>query len=262
MKESTLAISLLCLGCFLSIDNVHGYGDVDCQFPPTNDDDYKGKISKTKSGIECQKWSSNKPHKPYGNFGSIGDHNYCRNPDKEPGPWCYTTDPNKRWELCDVPICGKLTPVTAKLSSTSFPHFAATVCIDGELKARHKLCHSKKEDAPWLALDYGEDKQVSVEKVLLYNRHDGSFERTKNVQIRISNELPKSGKTMATCGEALGTFEGPATKGQINEIDSGSGWEKKTGRYLIVQMKGTHINLHEVEAVGISYVKGEEEEEE
>merc|ERR1712025_1141638 len=26
MKESTLAISLLCLGCFLSIDKVHGYG--------------------------------------------------------------------------------------------------------------------------------------------------------------------------------------------------------------------------------------------
>ena len=105
-----------------------------------------------------------------------------------------------------------------------------------------------------MALDYGEDTQDSVEKVLLYNRHDGSFERTKNVQIRISNELPKNGKTMATCGEALGTFEGPATKGQINEIDSGSGWEKKTGRYLIVQMKGTQINLHEVEAVGISYV--------
>merc|ERR1712179_538098 len=43
----------------------------------------------------------------------------------------------------------KLTPVTAKLSSTSFPHFAATVCIDGELKARHKLCHSKKEEKQW-----------------------------------------------------------------------------------------------------------------
>ena len=49
----------------------------------------------------------------------------------------------------------KLTPVTAELSSTHY-HFAATVCIDGELKAKHKLCHSQKEDAPWLALDYGE----------------------------------------------------------------------------------------------------------
>ena len=31
--------------------------------------------------------------------------NYCRNPDREPrGPWCYTTDPKKRWEYC-LPKC-------------------------------------------------------------------------------------------------------------------------------------------------------------
>ena len=149
----------------------------------------------------------------------------------------------------------KLTPVTAELSSTHY-HFAATVCIDGELQGKHKLCHSQQEDAPWLALDYGEKTQVSVEKVLLYNRFDGSYQRTKDVQIRICNELPKSGKTMATCGEALGTFKGPATKGQINEIHSGPGWEKKPGRYLIIQMKATYINLIEVRAVGIYLTEG------
>ena len=32
--------------------------------------------------------------------------NYCRNPDGEPcGPWCYTEDPAKRWEYCDVKMC-------------------------------------------------------------------------------------------------------------------------------------------------------------
>ena len=32
--------------------------------------------------------------------------NYCRNPDKKStGPWCYTTDPDKTWESCDVPKC-------------------------------------------------------------------------------------------------------------------------------------------------------------
>ena len=35
----------------------------------------------------------------------LGDHNYCRNPDGEPKPWCYTTDPNVRFEFCDVPFC-------------------------------------------------------------------------------------------------------------------------------------------------------------
>ena len=32
---------------------------------------------------------------------------YCRNPDSSfnDGPWCYTTDPDTPWELCDIPFC-------------------------------------------------------------------------------------------------------------------------------------------------------------
>lgn len=33
--------------------------------------------------------------------------NYCRNPDGESGPWCYTMDTEKRWELCTIPTCGQ-----------------------------------------------------------------------------------------------------------------------------------------------------------
>ena len=33
-------------------------------------------------------------------------HNFCRNPDAdEKGPWCYTTDPNTRYEYCNIPKC-------------------------------------------------------------------------------------------------------------------------------------------------------------
>ncbi|KAH3712363.1 hypothetical protein DPMN_072063 [Dreissena polymorpha] len=31
--------------------------------------------------------------------------NYCRKPDNEPCPWCYTTDPNLRWECCNLYRC-------------------------------------------------------------------------------------------------------------------------------------------------------------
>lgn len=32
--------------------------------------------------------------------------NFCRNPDGDNGgPWCYTTDPNARWEHCNVTSC-------------------------------------------------------------------------------------------------------------------------------------------------------------
>ena len=33
--------------------------------------------------------------------------NYCRNPTSKKGdlPWCYTTDPDQKWDYCDVPMC-------------------------------------------------------------------------------------------------------------------------------------------------------------
>lgn len=71
--------------------------------------DYRGNISVTVSGKKCQAWASQTPHShsrtpenyPYSGL----DANYCRNPDGEPGAWCYTEDSSTRWELCDVPTC-------------------------------------------------------------------------------------------------------------------------------------------------------------
>ena len=153
-----------------------------------------------------------------------------------------------------------MTPATALLSSTLRQSSSASNCIDGVLEVnpdRKSMCYSKKESAPWLALDFGKEARVSVEKVVLINRREGPWwRRTRNIQIRLSNGLPASGKEMFSGGEALGTFKGPATFRQIVEIDSGPGWEKKTGRYLIVQINfgnpGDHLNLQEVYAVGIS----------
>jgi len=77
--------------------------------------EYKGKISVTKNGRSCQRWDAQAPHAhtrkdaskyPDATLADAAD--YCRNPDNEPnGPWCYTTDSDKRWEYCDVPMCPK-----------------------------------------------------------------------------------------------------------------------------------------------------------
>ena len=55
-------------------------------------------------------WSKQEPHKH--NITVLNNHNnYCRNPKDNPdntqGAWCYTTDKNKRWEKCNIPICRK-----------------------------------------------------------------------------------------------------------------------------------------------------------
>ena len=68
---------------------------------------YNGTTSTTKSGRKCQRWDSQYPHPHIKHKGE--KENYCRNPDGEPeGPWCFTTSIWKRWEYCDIPICGIL----------------------------------------------------------------------------------------------------------------------------------------------------------
>lgn len=72
---------------------------------------YRGKVSYTKSGRKCQKWTSQKPHKHTRTPGKrkgrgLGAHNFCRNPtDDHAGVWCYTVDRRKRWEPCAIPSC-------------------------------------------------------------------------------------------------------------------------------------------------------------
>lgn len=88
------------------------------------------------------------------------DRNYCRNPTrKTKSIWCYTTDPEVRWEYCD-PIKTEKKKTTlrcvdkpehkkfgmcvfenndlinAKQSST-YPTFPATNVIDGSGKFQH-----------------------------------------------------------------------------------------------------------------------------
>ncbi|XP_078540549.1 prothrombin isoform X2 [Lissotriton helveticus] len=73
---------------------------------------YRGNASVTKSGIECQYWASNFPHKtlvnPSTHPNSSLVKNECRNPDDSPtGPWCYTRDSGVKREECAVPVCGE-----------------------------------------------------------------------------------------------------------------------------------------------------------
>ncbi|XP_060160395.1 prothrombin [Globicephala melas] len=84
---------------------------------------YRGNVSFTRSGIECQLWRSRYPHKPEINStthpGADLQENFCRNPDGSiTGPWCYTTLPTVQREECSIPVCGQ-ERVTVELTSNS-----------------------------------------------------------------------------------------------------------------------------------------------
>ena len=88
---------------------------------------------------------------------------------------------------------------------------------------------------------------MKVTKVDIYNRDDGYGSRFRNVEVRLTDELPTSGDIMYNGGQLLGTFAGPGGTGQIIEVEGPA----KTGRYVLIQMNHRDcLNLHEVEAFG------------
>jgi len=89
-----------CLHIFLSID-CYSENDLGIHYNET--------VNVTESNRTCQAWDSDTPHfhpltslyRPY-----LEKHNYCRNPEgRGSRPWCYTTDPNVRWEYCNIRNC-------------------------------------------------------------------------------------------------------------------------------------------------------------
>ncbi|KAM6992248.1 plasminogen [Tautogolabrus adspersus] len=72
-------------------------------------EDYRGKAATTENGYACQRWDSQKPHNHGYNPSALPEkyleENYCRNPDGDPRPWCFTTSPSKRWDFCSIPRC-------------------------------------------------------------------------------------------------------------------------------------------------------------
>jgi len=100
-----------------------GYGEC---YENADGDDYRGVANTTTAGTACQFWTHVSPQqhsKQHFNFptSGLGGHNHCRNPDGEAGPWCFTMDPDVRWELCDVEPpsakCGHPKPVAAEPAS-------------------------------------------------------------------------------------------------------------------------------------------------
>ncbi|XP_039865715.1 hepatocyte growth factor activator isoform X1 [Simochromis diagramma] len=147
----------------------HGYSGPHCSLEPETEcyssrgTGYRGLVGTTVSGARCLPWNSDllfdelhvgtviaSPVK------GLGEHAYCRNPDEDKKPWCYTIKDNAiSWEYCDVPSCvmaawGNQPAVDSKLfrraSSLRFTPFNVLPTIEKpkpSKPAKKPLCGKK-----------------------------------------------------------------------------------------------------------------------
>ena len=158
-------------------------------------------------------------------------------------------------------LSDKLHPVAAILSS-EHSHWNSGHCINGKSS---DFCHTKNlpeepEPFPWLAIDFGETVRVSVGRVIIRNRGDCCGERTRNVEIRISDKLPTSRGKMFKGGYLLSKYSGPGKNGEEISLGSGQGWKENYGRYLIIQMDNGKDVLNFAEVTAFGGVQGEQGE--
>ena len=97
------------------------------------------------------------------------------------------------------------------------PKSEAAFCIDGDTGppgSLHEICHTYNDRYPWFAADYG--KAYAIERVEIVNRYDCAdcAKWTRNVEVRVSEDLPTSVSHKFSGGSLLGSYTGPATKGQ------------------------------------------------
>ncbi|CAH1244486.1 PLG [Branchiostoma lanceolatum] len=73
---------------------VLGVFPISCELTPY----YREDVNMTISGIPCQRWGSTAVHLPSPKYRSLGG-NFCSKLDS-PCPWCYTMDPDLRYDYC------------------------------------------------------------------------------------------------------------------------------------------------------------------
>ncbi|XP_056318454.1 hepatocyte growth factor activator [Danio aesculapii] len=103
---------------------ISGYTGQYCNINPAEQcyrgsgSEYRGVVNVTLSGSSCLHWNSELLLNELtvetvdsATRRGLGEHAYCRNPDEDQLPWCYTMmDTHISWEYCDIPACSKPQP--------------------------------------------------------------------------------------------------------------------------------------------------------
>ncbi|XP_072315548.1 hepatocyte growth factor activator [Eucyclogobius newberryi] len=127
-----------------------GYSGHDCSLEPQTEcysrrgAGYRGLAGTTRSGALCLPWDSDLLYNELhvgtvvaSSLRGLGRHAYCRNPDGDKMPWCYTlSDGAISWEFCSVPSCFQ--PVSASRGITRI-----IMNVDKRRKPKKAQCGKK-----------------------------------------------------------------------------------------------------------------------
>uniref|UniRef100_A0A8C1XCT3 Macrophage stimulating 1 n=1 Tax=Cyprinus carpio TaxID=7962 RepID=A0A8C1XCT3_CYPCA len=184
-------------------------------------EDYRGKVSTTKSGRTCQQWWSKFPHDhrwtPSATNGL--ELNYCRNPDGDRiGPWCYTTDPEPRYESCDIPQCKDEVCITCNGEDYrgQVDHtVSGKECQRWDQQYPHQHIY-QPEKYPDKSLDDNYCRNPDASPVPWCYTTDQTVERE-------SCDIPESPKRRFRSGYTTNCFRGRGEdyRGKVNETTSG-----------------------------------------
>ncbi|XP_056357528.1 hepatocyte growth factor-like protein isoform X4 [Oenanthe melanoleuca] len=121
---------------------------------------YRGRVNVTVSGIPCQRWDSQVPHKhhfvPEKYPCKDLQENYCRNPDGSEAPWCFTSRPTVRIAFCfHIRRCPDEQEAQAGSAVPSIMENADTVTFeqcgqrDERLQQKGRIVGGQPGNSPW-----------------------------------------------------------------------------------------------------------------
>ncbi|XP_061620536.1 hepatocyte growth factor activator isoform X1 [Phyllopteryx taeniolatus] len=133
----------------------HSYSGPHCSFKPESECynsrgmSYRGVASTTASGARCLPWNSDLLYDEL-HLGTVtaaplrglGEHAYCRNPDGDKMPWCYTVSKGAiSWEYCTVPSCKMAVSSSGRMNT--FDKLPELGDSDRSVPAKKSVCGTK-----------------------------------------------------------------------------------------------------------------------
>ncbi|XP_052464560.1 tyrosine-protein kinase transmembrane receptor ROR2 isoform X2 [Carassius gibelio] len=180
---------------------------------------YKGTVSVTKSGYQCQPWSAQYPHShhltPVEYPELRGGHNFCRNPGGQmESPWCFTLDPNVRVDVCDIQPCNPPEKVKKEILYILIPSIATPLIIACLFFLFCKCRNKQKEsaDSPTRRQLTASPSQDMELPLLNQHKHQVKLRELNLSAVRFMEELGEDRFGKVYKGHLYGTAAGEQTQ--------------------------------------------------